>query len=168
MPARTEFNVRYDRAVFNRARHKLLAMSERAQNVMPAWDVFLDWFTDGNRKQFGTQGKHWRTPWRELRPGTVASKRAAGWMGDILVRDSTLKRSVSDRPMQLERLGPHDMSAGTRVRYAAYHHRGAPRAHIPKRPLWDARAITRSGAAASVVKSWIVSGAPRVSERKAR
>lgn len=168
MAARTEFNFRYDRAVFNRARRKLVAMSERAQNVLPAWDVFLDWFTDGNRRQFGSRGKHWGTPWRELKPSTVAQKRYAGWMGDILVREGALRRSVSDRPMQLERLGAHDMSAGTRVGYAVHHHKGAPRANIPRRPLWNARAIRNSGAATSAVKSWIVSGAPRVSERKAR
>lgn len=168
MPTRTEFNVSYDKAIFNRARRKLAAMSERAQNVAPAWNVFLDWFTDGNRRQFGTQGKHWRTPWRELKPATVAQKRRDGWTGDILVREGTLRRAVSDRPLQLERLGAHDMAAGTRLSYAGYHHRGAPRAGIPKRPLWNARAITGSGAATSAVKSWIVSGAPRVSERKAR
>lgn len=168
MPARTEFNLRYDRAAFNRARQKLVGMSERAQNVVPAWNVFLDWFTDGNRKQFGTQGKYWRTPWRELKPNSLASKRYAGWMGDILVRSGDLKRSVSDRPLGIERLAPHDMAAGTRNRYAAYHHKGAPRAGIPKRPLWSARAIEKSGAATSVLKSWIVSGRPRVSERKAR
>jgi hypothetical protein len=168
MPARTEFNIRYDRAAFNRARRKLLDMSSRAQNVIPAWDEFLDWFTDGNRRQFGTQGKRWGTPWQELKPATVAQKRREGWMGDILVREGTLKRSVSDRPMQLERLGPHDMSVGTRAPYAGYHHRGAPRAGIPRRPLWDARAIERGGAATSAIKSWIVSGTPRVSERRAR
>jgi hypothetical protein len=168
MSARTEFNFRYDKAAFNRARHRILALSTRAQNVTPAWNVFLDWFTDGNRKQFGTQGKHWRTPWRELKPGTVARKRYEGWMGDILVRSGDLRRAVSDRPLQIERIGPHDMSAGTRLGYANYHHRGAPRANIPKRPLWNARAITQSGAATSAVKSWIISGAPRVSERKAR
>lgn len=168
MPVRTEFNLRYDRAIFNRARHKLLAMSARAENVIPAWNVFLDWFTDGNRKQFGTQGKYWGTPWPELKANSLASKRYAGWMGDILVREGTLKRSVSDRPMSIEILSAHDLSAGTNVSWAAHHHRGAPRANIPRRPLWNARSIEKSGAATSVLKSWIVSGVPRVSERKAR
>jgi len=168
MPARTEFNIKYDRAAFRRARARLNEMSRRAGNVVPAWDVFLDWFTDGNRQQFGSQGKRWRTPWRELRESTVMQKRREGWQGDILVRSGELRRAVSDRPMQLERLGPHDMSAGTRNPYAAYHHRGAPRANIPKRPLWSARAIQNSGAATSAIKSWIVNGTPRVSERKAR
>lgn len=168
MAARTEFNVKYDRAGFRRARARLDAMSQRASNVLPAWNVFLDWLTDGNRQQFGSQGKRWRTPWRELRETTVTQKRREGWQGDILVRSGDLKRSVSDRPMQLERLGPHDMSAGTRVPYAKHHHYGAPRARIPKRPLWSARAIQNSGAATSAIKSWIVSGTPRVSERKAR
>ncbi len=168
MAARTEFNIRYDRAGFRRARAKLNAMSERASNVLPAWNVFLDWFTDGNREQFGTQGKKWRTPWRELREPSLMQKRREGWQGDILVRSGELKRSVSDRPMQLERLGPHDMSAGTRVPYAQFHHRGAPRAGIPKRALWSARTIQSSGAATSAIKSWIVSGTPRVSERRQR
>lgn len=168
MAGRTEFNFRYDKAIFNRARQKLVGLSERSQNVRPAWDVFLDWFTDGNRKQFGSQGKYWGTPWKELSPAYLASKRADGWMGDILVRTSDLKRSVSDRPMGMERLGAHDMNAGTRISYAGYHHKGAPRARLARRPLWNARAIERSGAATSAVKSWIVSGRARVSERKAR
>lgn len=168
MAPRTEFKFSYDKAVFNRARRKLVEMSDRAQNVTPAWDTFLDWFTDGNRQQFGSRGVRWRTPWPELTAGSLARKRYDGWMGDILIREGTLKRSVSDRPMKLERMGPHDMSAGTSVAYAAHHHYGAPRARIPRRPLWNARQIKSSGAITSAVKSWIVSGTPRVTERKAR
>lgn len=140
-------------------------MRERAQNVQPAWDAFLDWFTDGNRQQFGSRGKRWGTPWRELKRRTVAQKRSLGFTTDILVRDSVLLRSVSDRPMGFERVGPHDMTAGTGIEYAAAHHRGAPRAGIPSRPLWDTGKIAREGAATSAIKSWIISGQARVSAR---
>jgi hypothetical protein len=161
-----EFKV--DGRTFAQAKRKLAAMRQRAQNVQPAWNAFLDWFTDGNREQFGTQGKRWGTPWRELKPATVKQKRSEGWTGDILVRDSLLLRSVSDRPMGFERIGPHDMTAGTRLRYAVYQHYGARRAGIPARPLWDVGRIKSEGAATSALKSWIVSGHASVNARKSR
>lgn len=155
----------FDQRRWDVARKELRAMRERAQNVQPAWNAFLDWFTHGNRQQFGTQGKRWGTPWRELKPRTVAQKRSLGFTSDILVRENILLRSIADRPMGFERVGPHDMTAGTRVEYAGIHHRGAPRAGIPARPLWDTAKIAREGAATSALKSWIISGEARVSAR---
>jgi phage gpG-like protein len=161
-----EFKV--DGRTFAQAKRKLSDMRDRAGNVTAAWQVFMDWFTDGNRQQFGTQGKRWRTPWPELKPKSIAAKRRDGYTGDILIRDTTLMRSVTDRPMGRERLGPHDMEAGTRVKYAAPHHFGAPRAHLPPRPLWNVKQIKKEGAATSAVKTWIVSGRPTVKARKSR
>ncbi|HET9144159.1 hypothetical protein [Actinophytocola sp.] len=158
-------NFTFDQAKWDSVRRELRAMRARAQNVQPAWNAFLDWFSHGNRQQFGTQGKRWSTPWRELKPRTVAQKRSLGFTTDILVRESILLRSVADRPLDFERVGPHDMSAGTTVEYAGIHHRGAPRAHIPARPLWDTKKIAREGAATSAIKSWIISGEARVSAR---
>jgi hypothetical protein len=155
----------YDRRAWLRARRRIHDMARRAGNVQPAWNVFLDWFAHGNRQHFGSQGARWRTPWRELKPGSVASKRALGYTGDILVRDSTLLRSVSDRPLGYERMGPHDMSAGTLVRYAKHHHYGAPRAKIPKRPLWSVKQIKRERAATTAIKTWIISGNARTRYR---
>ena len=166
MPTKLEFTV--DRQSFARAKEEIRAMRQRAGNLIPAWNVFLNWFADGNRQQFGSQGKRWGTPWRELKPQSVAAKRRDGWMGDILVRESILLRSVADRPLQLERLGPHDMSAGTAVRHAAAHHFGSPRAGIPRRPLWSIKRIQDEGAATSVIKTWIVSGRPTVRARTQR
>jgi Phage virion morphogenesis family len=154
-----------DQAAWDDVRRQLKGMRERAQNVQPAWNAFLDWFAHGNRQQFGTQGKRWGTPWRELKPATVREKRGLGFTTDILVRESILLRSIADRPLNFERVGPHDMSAGTSVSYAAYHHRGAPRAGIPRRPLWDTGKIAREGAATSAIKSWIIHGEARVSAR---
>lgn len=141
---------------------ELQEMRQRANNVQAAWNVFLDWFTDGNRQQFGTRGQRWRTPWRELKPETVTQKRQLGYTGDILIRDSVLMRSVSDRPMGLERIGANDMEAGTRVSYAKYHHLGAPKAGIPKRPLWNVEQIADEGAAISAIRTWILDGDARV------
>lgn len=154
-----------DRRAYRRARKRIHEMKDRAGNVMPAWNVFLDWFAHGNRQHFGTQGKRWRTPWRELKPATVRQKRALGYTTDILVRDSTLLRSIADRPLDHERIGPHDMTAGTTVRYARFHHSGAPRAGIPKRPLWSTEQIKREGAATTAIKTWIVSGNARTRYR---
>lgn len=155
----------YDRRAWKRARDKIHDMARRAGNVQPAWDVFLDWFAHGNRQQFGSRGTRWRTPWDELKPATVRQKRSLGYTSDILVRDSTLLRSVADRPLNHERMGPHDMAAGTLVRYAGFHHRGAPRARIPARPLWSVAQIKREGAATTAIKTWIISGNARTRYR---
>lgn len=163
-----EIEFKLDGRAFAQAKRKIRDMRDRASNVQSAWNAFLDWFTDGNRQQFGTQGKRWGTPWRELNPASVKQKRREGYTGDTLIRDSVLLRSVADRPMGLERVGPHDMEAGTDVAYAGIHHRGAPRAGIPARPLWDAGQIQKEGAATSAVKTWIISGRATVNARKAR
>lgn len=165
---RMNLDIRLDRPALTQAMAQLRRMGERADNVQAAWNAFLDWFTDNNRRQFGTQGKRWRTPWPELKPGTVADKRRQGWTGDILVRDSTLLRSVSDRPMSLERVGPHDMEGGTRVSYARFHHFGAPRRNIPQRKLWDVAEIAREGAAVSAIRTWILDGDARTGEGRGR
>lgn len=158
----------FDTRSWNRGRAQLQAIRERAQNARPAWEAFLDWFAYGNRRQFGTRGARWRTPWRELKPATVAQKRSLGYTTDILIREGTLMRSVADRPLNIERVGPHDMEAGTALKYAKYHHFGAPRARIPKRPLWSEKQIREEGAATSAVRSWIIDGDARVTARTPR
>jgi hypothetical protein len=166
--ATAALDFKLDGRTFAQAKKKIQDMKTRAGNVESAWNAFLDWFTDGNREQFGTQGKRWRTPWRELNPSTLQQKRSEGYTGDTLIRTTTLMRSVTDRPMGIERIGPHDMDAGTGVKYAAFQHYGAPRAGIPARPLWDTEQIQKEGAVASALKSWIVSGRSTVSARKSR
>ena len=161
-------DVGYKRSAFLRMRRKIKGMVARSANVAPAWQVFLDWFTDQNRQQFGQHGGHYGGGWRPLKPATVAQKRRLGYTGDILVRDRTLERSITDRPLPIERVGPHDMEAGTDVHYAKYHQYGAPRAGLPQRKLWDVGVIEREGAAASALRTWIASGKPRVVVRKGR
>lgn len=163
-----EFKIDYDRRAWNRARKRIHALAERSSNVTPAWNAFLDWFAHGNRLQFGSRGAYWGTPWKELSPQYLGAKREEGYTSDILVRDSVLLRSVADRPMSIERYGPHDMVAGTSVKYAIHHHKGAPRRNIPKRPLWDVEHIRKSNAATSAIRTWIINGNPRIVTRAVR
>lgn len=178
----TAFVFDHDRAGWDRARRRIRAIGERARDVTPAWRVFLDWFAHGNRRQFGTRGAYWHTPWKELAPETVWEKRYLGYQTDILVRTSDLLRSVADRPLDVERIRPKEMQAGTALKYARAHHRGAVitrtvrtargarrwQVRIPARPLWNARVIRSSGAATSAVRTWIVNGDPRVQARGMR
>jgi hypothetical protein len=131
-------------------------MRSRAENLMAAWEVLLTWFADQNRLQFGTRGARWRTPWAELNPRTVIQKRRDGYFGDILVANTNLLRSLTDRPMSFERATPHEVEAGTNTRYAKYHQFGTR--HMPARKLVSAEQVAREGAASSAVISWIVNG----------
>jgi phage gpG-like protein len=178
--ATTAFLVDHDRAGWRRARRRIRELATRAEDVRPAWGAFLDWFALGNRQQFGSRGARWKTPWKELALETIWEKRYLGYQTDILVRTSDLLRSVADRPLNVERLHAREMTAGTAVKYAGVHHRGAQirrtvvtsrgksvtyDIRIPARPLWNARVIRVSGAATSAVRTWIVNGNPRVHER---
>lgn len=174
-----------DRRSLTQVRLKIEAMHERAQNNIPAWQALLDWWTDGNRQHFGTQGARWRTPWKGLNPNYLRFKRSEGWMGDVLVRSSDLRRSLTDRPLPIETLAPREMTAGTDLEYAAWLHYGfipesrAARAgrgkgkaarrakvgkkRVPPRRLVNAAQVKREGAVSSAVINWIVKGEQRVS-----
>jgi hypothetical protein len=142
-------------------RRKIRAMRERSQTAMPAWHAVLDWWTHGNTQHFGTQGARWRTPWRELNPTYLATKRDEGWMGDILVRTSDLRRSLTDRPLPIEHITATEFSAGTNVSYAAYHQDGTRK--MPPRKLINARQVRAEGAVTSALANWIIRGETKVS-----
>jgi len=149
------------RQEFRAARRHLEAMRERAQDARPAWSSFTNWLVDNVHNQFQTRGTRWGTPWAPLRPATIAEKRRLGYPLDPLIRTRRLEHSLTRRPMDIERLSPRDMEVGTRVPYAIYHHNGAPRANLPRRPLWDAERIRREGVATRALSSWIIEGSPR-------
>lgn len=175
--------IKIDKRSITQVKIKIRGMKERAENLMPAWNAVLDWWTRGNQQHFGTQGKRWRTPWRELSPVYLAAKRSEGWQGDILVKTSDLRRSLTDRPLPIEHITPHEVVAGTNVRYAAYHHYGTTRrvtttvtgadgtvtsvtqnvVRMPRRPLINADQVKAEGAPTSAVINWIVHGRTEVS-----
>ncbi len=150
---------------FAAARRRIQEMRRRADNVAPGWHEFLDWFTLQNQRQFGTQGRRWGKGWPELASSTLAQKRALGYTSDILIRDASLQHSITRRPMGVERIGPHDMEAGTNVPYAKYHHSTLPRRRLPRRALWSVARIRGEGALTSAITSWIVDGQARVTTR---
>lgn len=155
---------RVDKRSIAPARRRLQDMRARAENLMAAWQVLLDWFADQNRRQFGSQGARWREPWAELKPRTVIQKRREGYFGDILVADMRLLRSLADRPMGFERISAHEVEAGTNVPYAKYHQYGTK--YMPARKLVSAEQVAREGAASSAVISWIVNGHSSVNARQ--
>ncbi len=79
---------------------------------------------------------------------------------DILIRTRTLERSLTARPLGIERLAPGSMVIGTRVPYAQFHQRGTSR--MPARVLLDAEVISAEGAISSAVASWIFQGEPKI------
>jgi hypothetical protein len=140
-------------------RRALADMRARAQNNISAWQAFLDWFAHENRVQFGTRGARWGTPWDALSPNYLKRKRADGWMGDTLVREGNLLRSLADRPMGIERMDQKSVTAGTKDKPARYHQLGTKR--VPKRELFNARAVARTGVPQLAVRSWILTGRAR-------
>ena len=152
--------MKVDGRSLTQVRRKIHDMRSRTNNLMAAWETFLNWFADQNRLQFGSRGERWRTLWPELAPSTLVEKRREGFYTDVLVRTSDLLRSVSDRPLNIEMVLPHEVQAGTRVPYAKYHQYGTRR--MPRRRLFDAAEIEREGALSSVIGSWIATGRPVV------
>lgn len=134
----------------------LQAMRERAQDASPAWQEFLRWWADNNAEHFSSRGKRWRTPWEPLAPSTRAEKARLGYLSDPLLRTSALRRDLVRRPLGFEHIRPDEVEAGTRIDYARFHQRGTRR--MPARPLVNARAVGREGAAGSAILSWIMDG----------
>jgi phage gpG-like protein len=143
-------------------RRKIAGMRERAGNLIPAWDEFASWFGDQERRQFGTRGARWRALWPELAAATVADKRRDGYNGDTLVRTGALLRSISDRPLSVERIGRTDMTVGTRAGPARFHQYGTRR--MPARPLIKIEQIAAEGAIGDAVLSWVLRGEPRIED----
>lgn len=140
-------------------RRKIHAMKDRAGNLIPAWEKLIDWFADQERLQFGQRGARWRQLWPELKDKSLAAKRDAGYTGDILIRETDLLRSLTDRPLAIERITAREATAGTNIPYARYHHKGEG---VPKRILLDAGVIAEEEAASRAVISWIVKGMSEV------
>jgi hypothetical protein len=152
--------IKVDGRTTSPVRRKIHAMKERAGNLIPAWDVLIDWFADQERLQFGQRGARWRTLWPELAEETVISKRALGYTGDILIRETDLLRSLTDRPLSIERMTAREAVAGTRIPYARYHQDG--RGRNPRRVLIDAGVIADEEVASRAVASWVTRGEARV------
>ena len=143
-----------------RLRRRIERMRERAGDLVPAWEVVADWLAEQERIQFSTEGARWGQPWAPLAESTLAAKLRRAQPSDILVATTELKRSLTIRPLDIERLHPSTMVLGTRVSYAQFHQRGTSR--MPARILLDAAPVAAEGAIGSAVASWVFKGSPRV------
>jgi hypothetical protein len=134
------------------------AMHRRSQDLSPAWQEFLDWWSVSNREQFASRGRRWRTPWKPLAPSTVAEKRRKGFISDPLVRDAKLRGELVGRPLGVEHISASAVDAGTDISYAKFHQGGTRK--MPARRLVNLEQVGLEGAAGAVVLTWIVSGEP--------
>lgn len=148
--------IRIESQGFKAVRRRIHGMRERAQNLIPAWEALLDWWAKSNSAQFRTRGKRWGTPWKPLAPATIQEKVRLGYPRAPLIRTGDLRKSLAERPLDIERLKPQEMSAGTAVKYARFHQGGTR--HMPARKLVNARAVQEDGAATRAVRNWIVKG----------
>jgi phage gpG-like protein len=144
------------------ARETLQAMHTRAHDLTPAWQELITWWAGTNIEQFTSRGRRWRTPWEPLRPTTLAQKRRQGFLSEPLVRSTKMRDELTRRPLGVEHVTHDRLDVGTDVAYAKFHQRGAPRAHLPRRPLVNARQVAAEGVAGSVVLTWIVDGVPNI------
>jgi phage gpG-like protein len=150
------------------ARNNLHAMRERAHDLTPAWEEVLTWWAVTNVEHFASRGRRWRTPWPALRPTTIRQKLTAGFDSAPLVRTTRLRTGMTGRPMEHEHMTHNSLNAGTGAKYAIYHQTGAPRAHIPARPLVNLRAVAAEGVVGSCVLTWIVDGRPNIGGHNTR
>jgi hypothetical protein len=152
----TDFEIKFSAKGFDKARRDLHAMRERVQNLSPAWDALLTWWAARNVTHFRNKGKRWKTPWKPLAPSTLAEKVRMGYSPDPLLRSGDLRKSLTLRPLGIERIYPHEVTAGTAVRYAHFHQDGTKR--MPARKLINARQVQLEGVSSTAVINWIVHG----------
>lgn len=71
----------------------LVQVSDRAQDLRPAWLKVGKYISSQTYEQFRSAGKKHGTPWKPLTREYAFRKRAAGFSGGILVRKGGLRRS---------------------------------------------------------------------------
>jgi phage gpG-like protein len=102
----------------------------------PLTQVGLDW-QDEFTANFVSQGGVYAGGWAPLAPSTVQQKARLGYGGGTLVRTGELFDSVTRRgaPGNVFNVTPRSVEVGSNNFKAAIHQHGAPRAHIPARPI---------------------------------
>lgn len=159
---RIEFEA-VDRRQWERMRRGFADMRMRAQDLSPAWEALLTWFSEQNFEQFLTRGARYHTVWPPLAASTTEEKMREGWPLDPLIRTGALARDLTSRPLGVEHISPHEVTGGTNIRYAGFHQRGTAR--MPQRKLFDPGQIRREQAATTAVANWIVKGRAQVGGR---
>jgi len=150
----------YDQAEFDRIKRMVREMGERAQDVSPAWDALLTWFSEQNFEQWLSRGSRYHTHWAPLAPSTLAEKFRKGLPLHPLIRTGKLVNSLAHRPLKVEHMTGSQVTAGTDVPYAKFHQTGTR--YMPRRVLFSPAQIRKEQAATTAVANWIIRGERRV------
>lgn len=118
--------------------YRFKGISRRADNLTPVWPRVGTYLAQSNRKQFSTQGMHYGTPWRPLKPDYAQWKLRNGYGRTILVMSGGMKASFTSRPMSIERYYKKSAVYGSNYWLAKFHqdgtHRNGKQAN-PPRPM---------------------------------
>lgn len=115
-----------------RVKRELRRMRRRARDLRPPFRAFSDVLRLHNEAVFQTEGAFAGKRWAPLTPAYAAWKfRAVGAL-PILQLEGDLKRSLTNKPMDIERVNKLRAEFGTRDRKAVWHQFGTR--HMPARP----------------------------------
>lgn len=132
-----------------RIRLRLKGMAERAKDVSPALDGWVDDVVEEVTLQFATEGSRFGAAWAPLTPAYAAWK-AVHYPGKtILRRTDKLFESLTVRPLAVERIGKQSATVGTDVSYAKYHAKGTSK--MPSRPFLELTAVLQRKANARII-----------------
>jgi phage gpG-like protein len=134
---------------------ELLAMTERIENVFPAFEAIATLFAEGEKKQFESEGEWGSGTWSPLSPKYAAWKLRRFPGTKILERTGALKTSLTTRPFGIEQITARSMRLGSAVPYGRYHQDGGPR--LPKRPPLAMPEVQRR-AIVKVLQRWVRTG----------
>lgn len=138
------------------------AMDVRVDVIPPAVGPQIGAMLSRNvRRQFSTKGVYQGTPWKPLKPSTIADKTRKGFPApNPLVRTTRLKMSLVGRPMGIEKYTRKTMRFGSPLRRAKWQQEGTfrnGRRHIPPRVMLKIGRAERAEMV-RIVKKWVVRG----------
>jgi hypothetical protein len=135
---------------------RLTVISERSENVIPAWPAVAEVVADEVARGFNTQGASFGEPWRPLAPSTLAGKTGPA----PLVETGRLRRLLTGKTLPVMRMTPDSLVVGTVDRIARFQHRGTHRdgrQHIPPRTLIKVTGVMKKRVT-SVLADWVMRG----------
>lgn len=128
---------------------RIRGLEERTKHVSPrAWQSVGAYLSDQVRQQFVTEGEHFHTPWKPLKPKYLVWKLAHGGSRKILRYNGDLMRSFTSRPMSIERYEGNRATFGSSDRKAVWHQKGTHRHGKqvnPPRPMLVVTREVRAG-----------------------
>lgn len=138
---------------------EILRLTERAEDVKPAFEHIVDRIEGWERQQFETEGGRASSGWRPIKQSTIDAKRRAGLDTRILHATHALRDSLTNTYADgaIREIGKQELKYGTEVPYAGVHQRGRKDGTMPARKPLEFREDDRR----QIVKdlqAWIVRG----------